>query len=297
MRHHPVAVQRRIIRALLACFAAALLGGCSLLRLTYPQLPTIAYWTTDSYLDLTSAQSERVRAHLAELLRWNRTTQLNDYAQLLRRAGTEVAADTTPARVCQWFDEGTVRLLTAFEQAVPAAAEVALTLSPAQIEHLRQHMDKNNAELREEFVERKPERRLRESTKRAVERAETLYGKVDEAQRERIARDVAASPFEPERWLAERQLRQKEALQTLRRLQLERAGADQMQAALRAFFERSVQSPDDAYRAYQRKLRQYSCEAAARLHNSTTPEQRQAAAATLAGWESDLRALAAETGR
>lgn len=298
MSDRPVAATRRIIRApLWALLLLTLVSGCSLLRLSYPQLPTLAYWTADSYLDLTSAQSEQVRAQLADLLRWNRVTQLPDYAALLRRARAEVLADTTPARVCQWFDEATARAQTAFDQALPAAADIALTLTPAQLDHLRKHLDKTNAELREEFVERTPERRRKEAIKRAVERTETLYGKVDDAQRERIASAVAASPFEPELWLAERQLRQREALQTLRRLQAERAGADAMQAALRAFFERAQVSPDDAYRAYQRRVRQFSCEFAARLHNTTSPEQRQAAAATLEGWENDLRALAAEAGR
>lgn len=297
MPDRPVAAPPGIIRASLAALALALLGGCSLLRLSYPQLPTLAYWSADSYLDLTSAQSELVRAQLAEWLRWNRTTQLPDYAALLRRARAEVLQDTTPVRVCRWADEATARLQTAFDQALPAAADVALTLSPAQLEHLRKHLDKVNAEFREEYVERKPQRRLKEAVQRAVERAETLYGKLDEAQRERLAREVAASPFDPERWLAERTLRQREALQTLRRLQAERAGADEMQAALRAFFERSQRSPDDAYRAYQQRLRQHSCDVAARLHNTTTPEQRQAAAANLSGWENDLRSLAAETAR
>lgn len=297
MPDRPVAAPEGIIRASLAALALALLGGCSLLRLSYPQLPTILYWSADSYLDLTGAQSELVRAQLAELLRWNRTTQLPDYASLLRRARAEVLLDTTPARLCRWFDDGTSRLQTVFDQALPAAAEVALMLSPAQLDHLRKHLDKINAELREEYVERAPQRRLKEAVNRAVERAETLYGSIDDAQRERLAREVAGSPFEPERWLAERQLRQREALQTLRRLHAERAGADEMQAALRAFFERARHSPDDAYRAYQQRLRQFSCEVAARLHNTTTPAQRQAAAATIAGWENDLRTLAAETGR
>lgn len=297
MRHRPVAAPPAIIRASLAALALALLGGCSLLRLSYPQLPTLAYWSADSYLDLTGAQSEFVRAQLAEWLRWNRTTQLPDYAALLRRARAEVLQDTTPERLCRWADEATARVQTAFDQALPAAAEVALTLSPAQFEHLRKHLDKVNAEFREEYVERRPQRRLKEAVQRAVERAETLYGKLDEAQRERLASEVAASPFDPERWLAERTLRQREALQTLRRLQAERAGADEMQAALRAFFERAQRSPDDAYRAYQQRLRQHSCAVAARLHNTTTPEQRQAAAANLSGWENDLRSLAAETAR
>ncbi len=89
----------------------------------------------------------------------------------------------------------------------------------------------------------KPERRLKEAVKRTVDRAETLYGRLDDAQREPIAREVEASPFDPERWLAERQLRQRELLETLRRLQAERANDAQSQAALRMFAEHAQRSP------------------------------------------------------
>lgn len=297
MPEHPAAEDRRIIRALPAILCLLLLAGCSLLRLTYPQLPTIAYWIFDGYLDFDSTQSERARAELADWMRWNRHDQLPEYAALLARARAEVLADTTPAQVCRWLDEGQRQVQIGFEQGLPAAAAIALTLSPQQIDHLRQRMAKRDAELREEFVERPLERRRREAAQRAVDRAEMLYGRLDEAQRERIARDLAASPFDAERWIAELGKRQREAVLTLRRLNAERAGSDAMQAALRALFERVQASPDDAYRAYQRRVRQYGCDFAARLHNATSAEQRRAAAATLAGWENDLRAMAAQAAK
>jgi hypothetical protein len=294
MPHHLVAVKSRIIRVLVLAFAALLLGGCSLLRLSYGQLPTIAYWMLDGYVDFTSAQSERVREQLADWLRWNRATQLPDVAALLERARAEVLVDTTPARVCGWLDEGVARTQVAFEHALPAAADLARGLAPAQIDHMREHMGKANAELREEYVERSLERRRKDSVKRVVDRAETLYGRLGEAQREAVARDLAASPFDAERWLAHRQRRQRELLDTLRRLNAERATDAQAQAALRTLFEHVRASPEEAYRAYEQRLRRYGCEFAARLHNATTPEQRQTAAANLAGWENDLRLLAAE---
>lgn len=275
----------------------ALLPGCSLLRLTYPQLPTIGYWWLDGYADFSSAQSERVRGELAEWLRWHRGTQLPDYAALLQRARTDVQANTTAAQVCRWFDDAVARLTVAYEQVLPAAAEIVLTLTPVQLDHIQRRFEKGNADFRDDFLQSVPEDRLQESVKRAVERGETLYVKLDEAQRERIARGVAASPFDPERWLAERQRRQRDILQTLHRLQAERASPAQAQAALRGFAERAQQSPNEAYRAYQRRLKQYNCEFAAQVHNTTTAVQRQAAAATLAGWENDLRALAAEPAR
>lgn len=279
---------------LVLAVAVLLLGGCSLLRLSYGQLPTIAYWMLDGYVDFTSAQSERVREQLADWLRWNRATQLPDYAALLERARVEILVDTTPARVCGWLDEGVARTQVAFERALPAAGDLVRSLAPAQIDHMREHMDKTNAELREEYVERSPERRRKDTVKRVVDRAETLYGRLGEAQRDAVARDLDASPFDAERWLAHRQRRQRELLDTLRRLRAERATDAQAQAALRTLFEHARRSPEDAYRAYEQRVRRYGCEFAARLHNSTTPEQRQTAAANLAGWENDLRLLAAE---
>jgi hypothetical protein len=284
-------------RAWLLVLCLALLSGCSLLRLTYPQVPTIVYWWLDGYVDFTSAQSPRVQEQLAEWLRWHRATQLPEYATLLQRARTEMAGPTTGAQVCRWFDEGVARLLIAYEQSLPAVAETALALTPAQMTHVQRKFEKVNEDFRDDFLPNRPEVRQKESVKRAVERAETLYGRLDDAQRELIARQVGVSPFDAESWLAERQMRQREILATLRRLQAERADNAQMQAALRMLAEQAQRSPRLAYRAYQQRLKQFNCEFAAQLHNSTTPAQRQTAADTLKGWETDLRALAAEAAR
>jgi hypothetical protein len=267
------------------------------LRLTYPQAPTLAYWWLDGYVDFTNDQTPHVQEQLAEWLRWHRSTQLPDYAALLQRARAEALANTTPAQVCRWYDELAERLMVSFEQALPAAAEISLALTPAQMAHMQHKFDKTNAEFRDDYLQASPEARLKESVKRTVDRAEALYGRLDDAQRERITRDLAASPFDADLWFAERQQRQRDLVQTLRRLQVEPASNAQMQAALRMLAERAQRSQNDAYRAYQQRLKQFNCDFIAQLHNGTTPAQRQAAASTLRGWETDLRALAAESGR
>jgi hypothetical protein len=292
-----IIVLPRGCRAWLLVLCLALLSGCSLLRLTYPQVPTIAYWWLDAYVDFTAAQTPRVQEQLADWLRWHRGTQLPDYAALLQRARADLLADTTPARVCRWYDDGVARVLTAYEQGLPAIAETALALTPAQMEHIQRKFEKSNADFRDDFLQPVPETRLKKAIQRTLERAETLYGRLDEPQRDLVAHQVAASPFDAERWQAERQARQRDIMQTLRRLQAERASSEQMQAALRVFAEHAQRSPRPAYRAYQQQLKQFSCEFAAQLHNATTPAQRQAAAETIKGWETDLRILAAEPAR
>lgn len=125
-----------------------------------------------------------------------------------------------------------------------------------------------------------------------------LYGTLDERQRQVVAAGVAASPFDPALWFAERQAVQRETLQTLARLSAggpARADRESNLAGLQALSARVQRSTAGAtYRTYQQRLTEYNCAFFAQVHNSTTSAQRQAARTKLKGWEEDLRALAAQ---
>lgn len=272
---------------------AGLLAGCSAIRFGYNQAPDLLFWWLDGYADFDDAQSLRVRDGLAQWFAWHRRTQLPDYAGLLVRAQAELPADTTPQRVCRWWDELRQRGERAAEQALPYAAEVMPTLKPAQIQHIERRYARINGEFRDDFLDKDPVRRQERSVQRAVERAEFLYGSLDAAQRALVARMVADSPFDADAWYAERLQRQQEALQMLRRLGTENAPRDTALATLRAYGERMARSPREPYRRYLEKLETYNCGFAASLHNATTPAQRQVAVAKLKGWEADFRALSA----
>jgi Family of unknown function (DUF6279) len=272
---------------------AGLLAGCSAIRFGYNQAPDLLFWWLDGYADFDDAQSLRVRDGLAQWFAWHRRTQLPDYAGLLVRAQAELPADTTPQRVCRWWDDLRQRGERAAEQALPFAAEVMPTLKPAQIQHIERRYARINGEFRDDFLDKDPVRRQERSVQRAVERAEFLYGSLDAEQRALVARLVTASPFDADAWYAERLQRQQEALQMLRRLSTENAPRDTALATLRAYGERMARSPREPYRRYQEKLETYNCAFAASLHNATTPAQRQAAVAKLKGWEADFRALSA----
>ena len=112
---------------------------------------------------------------------------------------------------------------------------------------------------------------------------------------EMVSAAVAASPFNADAWLAEREAFQRDFMQTLRQLVAERADAQRAQLAWRALAAHQMRSPRPAYRTYQESLLEYNCAFFARLHNTTTPEQRQRAAARLKDWEDDVRALVQPT--
>lgn len=270
-----------------------LLSGCSALRIGYSTAPDLSYWWLDRYVDFDGAQTQRVRDGLAQWFAWHRRNQLPEYATLLVRAQAEVTADTTPARACEWQAELIHRANIAFDRAVPAAADIVLSITPAQIAHIDKRHAKVDEEFRDDYLQPEPAKRAAATLKRTVDRAEMLYGKLDDSQRARMAASLARSPFDPELWLAERRLRQQDALQVLNKLIRDKATREQAQLALRAYADRIEHSPHEAYSRYTARLNEFNCAFAAALHNGTSAAQRRHAAKTLAGWEGDLRALAA----
>ncbi|MGY4830952.1 DUF6279 family lipoprotein [Sphaerotilaceae bacterium SBD11-9] len=281
-----------IIGGLLA--VATLLSGCGAVRFAYGQGPELGYWWLDGYADFNELQTPRAREALDGWFRWHRATQLPDYAQFLVRLQAVATEPVTPAQVCRLYDEAWSRIDPMLDRALPAAVETVQSLTLQQIAHIERKYAKVNAEFRNDYLQTDPQERREKSLERAVDRAETFYGRLDEAQVEMLRRAIAASPFDPQLWLSERMLRQQDALRTLRRLVSERAPADQTLAALRMLVQHVQRSPREVYVDYQARLMQYNCNVTAQLHNSTSREQRLAAVKKLKSWEDDARALAAD---
>ena len=289
----PSVMRRSIIGAVLTALAL-LLAGCSAVRLTYNQGPQLAYWRLDSYIDFDDAQKPLAKQAIAEWFQWNRTTQLKDYAALLARAAQQAAEPTTAAAACRWVEDITARLQTAYERALPSAADFLLTLTPAQVSHLERKYAKGDDEFADEHLQRSPKDRLAAAVKRLVKDADRLYGSVTPAQRELIERTLVGSPYDPEVVLAERKARQLETLSLARRWVADRSPAAKIQADLHLLGEHAMHSPRDNYRDYQQRVRPFNCTLSAQIHNAATPAQRQRAVERLRGWEADLQALMAQ---
>ena len=274
-----------------------LLAGCSMVRLGYSQAPSLAYWWLDGYVDLDGEQSARARDALDQWFVWHRRSELPQYAALLARGQRDVMEPAlTPEALCAWRDAVQPRLDAALEQAVPTLAGLLSTLAPEQLRHIERKLSKDGESLRADFLQADRVERAQASFKRTLERYETLYGRLDEAQRVRLAQLLAASSFDAERWLAERERRNRDLIAALTSLagtgRAQDASAAQAQAAVRVLIERMQRSPRTEYRTYQERLTQESCALAASMHNIATAAQRRHARDKLKGWEDDVRALA-----
>ncbi len=278
---------------MLLALPVAWIAGCSSVPLAYNNGPQLAWWWVDGYFDFNRDQTPAVKQALDKLFDWHRSTQIALYLPLLGTAQAQVTEPTTAAQACRWQDQGRELLEPTLERLLNSAADVLPGLGEAQFKHLESRYVKVLAEMRDDFLQADRAERHKQSVKRALERAERLYGRLDEPQRRVIDAGVAASPFNPELWWQERQRRQRDTVQTLRRLAADKADRDQRLAALRTLVARVERSPDAGYRAYQVKLADYNCGLAAQIHNTTTLAQRKQARENLKEWEADLRQLMA----
>lgn len=268
------------------------LAACSAVRLGYNTLGDLAYWWLDSYLDFTPQQASRVREDLARLHQWHRTEELPRFEQMLQRMEQLVPQDVSPEQACNFMTELRERLLAVARQSETAAVPLAAGLQADQLQHLQHKYDKNNADYTSEWVRLGPAEQKEKRYRQFLDRAEMIYGRLDEPQRQELRRDVDRSIFEPKRILAERRRRQQDALQTLGRIVRERVPFDEARLMLRGYFDRALTPPGAGARAYQDALVAEGCRHFAILHNSTTPEQREAAVRRLRAWQRDLRELA-----
>lgn len=270
---------------------SATFAGCSVVRFGYNQADHLTYWWLDRFVDFNDVQKPRAREALTEWFAWHRRAHLPGYATLLANSQNLVLEDITAERTCGLWNDLRGYMDSAFERVLPTTAEITLTLTPRQIQNIEQRYAKINEEFREEHLEGDAAKRLKKSIKRTAERAEFFYGKLDNAQKELIARWVTRSPYEVNIWNTERHRRQQDLVRVLRRLNAENSTRDKAQVALQAYVERVYSSPNDDYRRYSEQVWIYNCDFVATLHNTTTATQRKNAVTKLKDWESEIRAL------
>jgi hypothetical protein len=285
----------RVLRVGGAVCALALLAGCSVLTLAYNRVPMLAYWRLDAMLNLESAQATQVRAGLEQWHRWHRQQHLPAYRVTLQRWQALALQDLTATQACQEFAVLRGWAQEAAEEAVPLLAQLARTLTPAQLAHWQRHQAEQAQEFRADFSvpavasgngAEPPVSPTR--YKRALDRAEMLYGRLSDEQRRWLRERLARSLFDAPTTLAERERRFVGMQDTVRRVQ---AGAD-AEPAVRAVLAEIFSPTSPAYAAYTQRLVADGCAQMAELHNLTTPEQRRRAVQKLEGFAADFAVLA-----
>ena len=273
------------------------LSGCSTIKVAYNSSDDLIYWWLDGYVDLQEGQKQLTREALTDLQRWHRQQQLPEYVTLLKRMQTMAPNDITPAQVCAVTEDMKISFIDLLSHIEPASAQLSSQLSTEQLRSVRKRFDKINKAWKEDWLDPDAEERLRYRTKQATSRLEDFYGRLDKPQRDALNQWLSNSIFDPALTYAERERRQADTIQTLQRIAREGTTAnkpEQAQTLLRGLVDRSFNSPNERYRAYNHELWNENCAGFAKLHNSTTFAQRQRMLQSLKTYEADFKSLMAQ---
>jgi Family of unknown function (DUF6279) len=271
-----------------------MLTACSAIKLAYNQAPDLTYWWLDGYFDFNEQQTPKVRDELTKLFAWHRANELPKTANLLADAAKRMPGEISATQACMWYGQARGLIDNVSDQALPALAELAPSITPDQIVHLQRKYSKVNDEYMRDYIQGSPASREAKRLKQSMDRSESLYGKLEEAQIAAIKQALATSSFDAAASLKERQRRQQELIDILKNLAALKITPQASQQVLKAYIQRAWESPDPAYRAYVQRLTQQACQSFASIHASTTPTQRVNAARVLKSYEADLRILAAQ---
>lgn len=273
---------------------AAALAACSAIKLGYNTLDDVAYWWLDSYVDFSDEQSPRAREDLRRLHQWHRFNELPHFASLLQGMEQIAPGNITPDQACAGFNRFRERLDALAVRAEPAVVTLATGLAPEQVVHLERKYEKNNANFRKDWILPTPAAQAEKRFEQFVERSEMVYGKLEEPQRAVLRRELQHSVFDPKNILAERQRRQRDLVQTLRKIAGTPISLSEARALLRGYLDRVRDPPERAAHAYQHALISEGCATVAALHNSTNAAQRDSAVRRLRAYQRDLQELAAQ---
>jgi hypothetical protein len=272
-------------------------AGCSMVgRLGYENLPRLATWRADSYLSLTSDQRAAATRRFEALHDWHRTTQLDDYIALLREVQRHVAAgDVDEARIRQWRMQAFERWRPIAEHAAPGVVEVVATLTPAQLQHLREALERDNDRLRKTWMPADRSERIEARGRRYVERAETFLGSLSAEQKQYARRLAAQVPDSEDAWFRQRLERQQDLVGLMERIRRERPDAATATGWMREHLLRYAPTREAAERGVESSLAASDAMSAA-MFAMATPKQKQHLLQKLEEWIGLLQSLKPEAG-
>jgi hypothetical protein len=275
-------------RALAAVACAVVLAGCSMVRIGYSQLDTVAAWTADEFFELDSSQSQEFRRRFARFHEWHRYEQLPDYAAFLAGIKARIERDFTRDDALWVVDGLKARYRTVMTYAAADAAAMLMTITPEQLETLRQRWEKTNRRFVRDFrLDASLEEQRRAAGQRTLSRIRDWVGHLDDSQEKQILAWAADLPLVHGLRHQDRMRRQREFLQ----LMSQRGDRDRFTARLRHFLLNWEEGRDPAYDKVFNEWTSRQADLYAAVYRILLPHQREAVGERLQVYINDFTYL------
>lgn len=280
------------VRLLCCTLALLLMAGCSMVRVGYGQLDTIASWMAHDYFDLEPLQRENFSRRFEQLLGWHRREQLPEYAQFLTETKARAQRGLTAADVLWMIDGMKSRYAVIAARAAPDAAELLAGLSAAQISHLRGEFEQMNQKfLKENRTLESVAARRQHQQRNSLKQIRQWAGSLSEAQEARVFSLLQQVPLTDALRHEDRLRRQREFLALLETRNTDRAAFKQRLRDWLVNWERN--RPPELARSFEESWKKRA-EFYAAVDRMLTTEQRSHLAQRLQDYIDDFRHLAAQ---
>ena len=278
------------VRLAPVCLLAALLSGCSTIRLAYTNADTYLSWQANSFFRLSSEQRSELDQSVSRVLAWHRAQALSKYAQLAEEAAVRVARGLAHEDLAWAAEAINAQAREALVAGARETAPLVDRLAPEQLVHLEGRLAQENRKFVEEFIEPSAAQRRERRLRRTIEQVEDWIGGLSDAQLERVRRYSRETVIADELRDAHRRRMQAEfvAIARVREAHSRLAGW-----AARVFPEKEL-GLDAAHAAAVRANQAEYLQMLIDIDRGLTPAQRRRAVARLQGYADDFRTLARE---
>src|SRR5207253_6080689 len=184
-----------LVRALCALLVAALLSGCSAVRLVYDNADIYVRWRAAHYLDPDEAMAEELDERIAAYMAWHRTHSLPKYAQIADEARRRMERQLQPDDLVWGYDSVVAQLREDMRAAAESMAPLLDRLTPRQIAHFERRLAEDNRRFARENLRGGERERRKRRTERNVERLEDWLGRLSRAQLERVKQYSERAPL------------------------------------------------------------------------------------------------------
>lgn len=283
----------RLLRATVLACGVAMLAACSVVRLGYSQLDSIALLSADHYFDLDEQQKKNFRTRFYHLHKWHRDEQLPDYATFLEHAKARLERGLSAEDV-HWFLEGIrQRYVSIVNRGVGDAAAILMTISPRQLAYVQKRWDELNQRFASDNqLDASVEARRQARARRSINRFRDWFGDLSDEQEDMVRAHVAAMEMIGPLRQQDRLRRQHEFIQLMEL----RAQPEIFQEKLRLWLIHWDAGRSPQYRRSWTRWRDQNVAMLVAVDRTLTPQQRAMAARRLQSYIDDFRSLSKRSG-
>jgi ribosome-binding protein aMBF1 (putative translation factor) len=281
-------VRRGALSIVLAIMVAALLAGCSGVRMVYDNVDTFIRWRALQFLDVHDAQADELDERIARFLRWHRANALPKYARDADEAARRLADGLSQDDLVWGYDSAVAHARESLRVAAEQLAPLLDRLDAEQIRHMEQRIAEENRKFARENLRGSERERRERRAQRIVTRLEEWVGNLSKAQLDRVNQYSARAPLIEEMRDRDNKRLQGEVLAIIRAHEARKRLPERM-----AYWERGR---DPAFAAARAANQQEFYQMLLDLDRLGTPEQRAQLAAEVRRYAGEFRALAARRG-